>query len=381
MGGHALKNVLISRIELAQYNKVKLDLIEKLGLILKLEFLIDVPNKTNFGDIDILYQNINEVNIKQILREIYNPIEIVSNGDVCSFSYQINDNGDIKYFQVDLIKCINFEMSKFYFSYGDLGGIIGRMTQYIGLKFGSLGLWICPNSQTINNFLHLEQNYKLKINLETILKNQLKDKSNYNMIINAQYSNIDLTSSPQIICEYLNLDWEEWENGFVSTEQIFKWIIKSKYFNLDQFRAMDYSYRQRAKKRPMFQDFLQYIFRDESEFTIENCNSKKYFNTNLQLESIEYFTKSKELENMIIQITYNLIRKYKFNGFKLIELGIIDKQIPICIKEFKKKLGFDNNTNNFDEFNNWLDLNDATTIDNTLRDFVNQYLKTNVFHT
>ena len=64
MGGHAFKNVLVSRIELAQYNKVKLDLIEKLGLILKLEFLIDVPNKTNFGDIDILYQNINEVNIK-----------------------------------------------------------------------------------------------------------------------------------------------------------------------------------------------------------------------------------------------------------------------------------------------------------------------------
>jgi len=48
----------------------------------------------------------------------------------------------------------------------------------------------------------------------------------------------------------------------------------------------------------------------------------------------------------------NLVRKHKFNGNKLIKLAIIDKQIPICIKEFKKKLGFGTNSNSVNEFNN-----------------------------
>jgi hypothetical protein len=119
MGGHALKKVLASRIGLLQYNVVKSKLHEQLSSKIVLEFLIDVPNKIDFGDIDILCQATNNIDIVNIIKETFNTVEIVSNGDVCSFSYQIND-GEIKYFQVDLIKSDNLKMSKFYFSYGDL---------------------------------------------------------------------------------------------------------------------------------------------------------------------------------------------------------------------------------------------------------------------
>ena len=229
-------------------------------------------------------------------------------------------------------------MSKFYFSYGDLGGIIGRIAQYIGLKYGSAGLWICPNSQTIGEFLHLEQNLEFTNNLKTQLKTQLNcDDVDLDTIVKAQYSNIVLTSNPQIICEYLGLDYS-------------KWIVESKFFNSTQFKVLNCADRQRANKRPMYQDFLQYIFKDEPNFIIEkansNVNSKANSNANsnanskinLQLDTLEHFTKLKELEDMIIKVMVNLVRKHKFNGNKLIKLGIIDKQIPICIKEFKKSL-------------------------------------------
>lgn len=381
MGGHALKKVNASRIGLLQYNELKIDLYKQLSSKLELEFLIDVPNKIDFGDIDILYKSKNNFfNIIDIIKQSFNPIEIVPNGDVCSFAYQITSNdGEIKYFQVDLIKSTNLEMSKFYFSYGDLGGIIGRIAQYIGLKYGSAGLWVCPNSQTIGEFLNLEQNVKLVNNLKTQLKTQLNyDDVDLDTIVKAQYSNIVLTSSPQIICEYLGLDYTKWAFGFKSKDDIYEWIVGSKFFNPNQFKVLDCAGRQRANKRPMYQDFLLHIFKDEPNFTIEKANTNKYSNVNLQLEAIEQFYKLKKLEDMIIQVVDNLVRKHKFNGGKLIQLGIVDKQIPICIKEFKKKLGFDSNSTSANEFNNWLDLNDLTTIDNILKDFVNEYKQTYV---
>ena len=132
MGGHALKKVIASRINLIEYNKVKLDLAEKFQNLLDIKFVIDVPNKQDFGDIDVLYslESSDLIDIISLIKKLFNPIEIVPNGPILSFSYSVintNDNSiaSEKYFQVDLIYCKNIEMGKFYFSYGDLGGIIG----------------------------------------------------------------------------------------------------------------------------------------------------------------------------------------------------------------------------------------------------------------
>jgi len=361
MGGNALKKVNTSRINLETYNDIKLDLNKKLGNKLCMEFIIDVPNKMDFGDIDILYLIDNEININNLIKEIYEPEEIVLNGDVCSFSYKYILNDEIKYFQVDLIKCNNLEMSRFYFSYGDLGGIIGRITQYIELKLGSTGLWVCPNSKTIEKYLNKEN---LKFGLEKI-------NLEYEFIINAQYDKIFLTTKPNIICEYLGLDWNKWVNCFESKEKIFEWIIESKYFNLNSFRVMNYEHRHRATKRPMYKEFLEYIFIDESNFSIEKSNSIKYYNFNLQLDSIEHFNKQNELKSIINNTYENFVRKNKFNGKKFIDLGIKDKEIGIYIKEFKKKILSEYGI----EFQLWIDNNNFETIDNILNDFVSKRLK------
>jgi len=39
-----------------------------------MEFLIDVPNKTDFGDIDILYLANYKIDIGQLVKQIFNPI-------------------------------------------------------------------------------------------------------------------------------------------------------------------------------------------------------------------------------------------------------------------------------------------------------------------
>jgi len=175
-------------------------------------------------------------------------------------------------------------MSRFYFSYGDLGGILGRIAQYIGLKFGSIGLWICPKSETISKFLNLEQNFYFKKNLLNKLKSNDFELSS---ITNAQYTDIILTAKPNVICEYLDFDLTIWTNGFNSKEKILEWICRSKYFNSDIFRVMSYEHRHKANKRLMYQEFINYISKNESlnkigeEFTIEKGDSVNYININI----------------------------------------------------------------------------------------------------
>lgn len=372
MGGHALKKVKASRIDINTYNEIKLDLSKKFSSTLCMEFLIDMPNKTDFGDIDILYLANSQIDIIQLIKQTYNPIEIVLNGDVCSFAYQIILNNETKYFQVDLIKCENLEMSRFYFSYGDLGGILGRIAQHIGLKFGSKGLWVCLKSETIYNFLDLDENIDFKKNL---IKELESNNVEISSITNAQHNDIILTTKPEDICKYLDLDLVVWTNGFNSKDKIFKWICKSKYFNIDIFRAMNYEHRNRISKRQMYQDFIQYIlgFDNETEykFIIEKGNSINCYNINLQLETLEYFNKFELLKKSINLVCTDLIRKKKFNGKKFLDLGIIDRQIAICMKEFKKKIEFENEL----LFQNWIDNNDYETIDLSIHNFVSKYEK------
>jgi hypothetical protein len=367
MGGNALNKVIASRINLEQYEKIKKDLESKLNQFIQLEFTIDVPGKVDFGDIDILYmfknnndnqdikrdnQDIKQDNqdIVKLIEQIYSPIEIVPNGPVCSFAYYL-DTID-KYFQVDLIKVNNLPMSRFYFSYGDLGGIIGRITQHKCITFGSDGLRISPNQETISKFLSLG---KLKLDLQ-ITQEQ---------ITQSILPNIILTNKPDEICTFIDLDWNKWVGGFDSKQEIFEWIRNSKWFNLDSFRALNCEHRRRANSRPMYQEFLKFIFADEPEFTIEKSNSLKY--VNMQLESLDWFGKTHILVEEILEVQVRLLRKNKFSGKKFLDLGIGSKQIKKYLEDFKSYVESESKTN----FEIWLDTNEPELIDKTIGEFLN----------
>lgn len=95
-----------------------------------------MSNKDSFGYLDVLYLCDSKINTRELVTNLFNPTEIVTNGDVMSFDY---DN-----FQIDFIVCNTCETlnsSQFYFSNSDLWAIIGRIVNYYGIKFGHYGLW------------------------------------------------------------------------------------------------------------------------------------------------------------------------------------------------------------------------------------------------
>ena len=109
--------------------------------------------------------------------------------------------------QVDFIKCKNLINSKYYYSYGDVGLIIGQIVNYYGLKFGHDGLFIKLTSK------HIGYN------------DDIADK-------------LELSCDFESICKFFDLDFILWGN-FTSENQIFNWFSKSKYFTKNIFTNMN----------------------------------------------------------------------------------------------------------------------------------------------
>ena len=333
MGGNALKNVITVRKNKNEYDNIKTYILNESSKYIICENVIELPNKESFGDLDILYINNPEINIRELVIKLFNPNEIVINGDVMSFDY---DN-----FQIDFIKCKskeNLEMAKFYFSNGDMGSIIGRIINYYGLKFGNSGLWLNLIEDTFSN----ENN----INATKI------------------FGRIDLTNKPMEICKFLNLDYNKWFNGFKDKKEIFDWIISCKYYKREIFFSLNYEHRQRMYIRPFYKEFLEYI--NVSVHDIIKVNSfDSEIKINIQNEVIKYFAKEDELQKIIELNKLHEIRKNKFNGKILIDLGIKDKKIGKIISEFKI---FINNKYN-KSFEEWIDDNNKEFIFHEIKSF------------
>jgi hypothetical protein len=216
MGGNALA-VQCIRANREVYEAVKTDVIARLRSYLDLYPIPEAPEKSDFGDLDILYTLDEVKDVTEIVRTVFNPAEIKRNGTVNSFSYKL-DTGE--YFQVDLIFTTNPTMSLFYFSYGDYGSIVGRMVKPLGLSFGEAGLWTTYQGERIV-----------------------------------------LSTEPATIADYLNLNYDEWKSGFPTKVALFEHLVRCKFFTPAVFRSenLNHQYNKRTKKRKLFVEFQAYV--------------------------------------------------------------------------------------------------------------------------
>lgn len=317
MGGKALKNVKCVRVNANIYNTIKSTVLVKLQIYNNFIPIIETPEKETFGDLDLLYETKENQNIYNIVNEIFAPKEIIRNGDVISFSIQINE---IDYFQIDLIKVSNIEMAQFYFGYGDIGNIIGFIAKKNHLTFGQEGLWITHECHKII-----------------------------------------LSKNPNEICMFLGLDYNEWLHGFENKIQIFEWIIKSKYFNKQYFTQDNYNNKQKHRlvTRPFVVEFIDYL-------DLENKVSQENHGSQLITDNIEYikiFNKQIEKEIIDGKIQITKLHQEKFSG--RIFLQYTDaKNINKYKEEFKKYISANQ------DFDNYLMENEIEYIESQIKDFI-----------
>jgi len=298
MGGNALKNTRLERKNLVDYNRIKATILETLKLHIKCEIIEEAPEKDSFGDLDVLYVSNKDINIKELVITLFNPNEIVKNGDVISFDYDA--------FQIDMIKatCEDFESKKFYFGYGDLGCILGKMVNFYKLKFGCQGLWI---------------NIEKTIDGEPLGLTRDVGKD------------FILTTKPTEFCNFFDLDYSKRREGFNTQKEMFDWICSSKYFIKGIFQIENMADRDRMETRKVYQNFMSYIWKDK----IDTTKPKRIY---LQKYALQYFNKQKEFDNLIKQVKVLEERKAKYNGKIFIEFGLSGKIIPVKMKEFENMI-------------------------------------------
>jgi hypothetical protein len=143
MGGHALSPGLTERKDLHDYLRIKQLVLDKLlevnSQIIQIGTVIEVPEKVEFGDLDLIYyrlENISEIDVKSLIQKAFEPNEIFQCGNVTSF--------DFEHFQIDFIECdeSTFELTRFCLSYGDRGMILGQIARWNGFSLGFQGLVI-----------------------------------------------------------------------------------------------------------------------------------------------------------------------------------------------------------------------------------------------
>lgn len=226
MGGNALKFYETRRYGSTEY----FALIKELDSVFKKLNFDAIPikaysEKESFGDLDLIVDSsklstdwLEKLKVELSLEDN----QIFKNSNTVSIGY--------KNFQIDLIVTPHDEVqsSLNYFSYNDLGNLIGRLSHKLGLKYGhkGLSLVIRPNE-----------------NNSHILDEIILDRSNKKLL------------------DILGLDYQKFQTGSSTLEDIFKYVASSRFFDPDIFLLdnKNATSKVRDKKRHTYMAFLKWI--------------------------------------------------------------------------------------------------------------------------
>lgn len=320
MGGNALKRKSI-RLSKKDYLILTEEVIQKLNSLgLSPTTIPSVKDKEDFGDLDILLPKPKLHNLNTQLKVTFGSKEVVNNKDVISFEY--------KDFQVDLIhvSTADLQSAKIYYSYNDLGMLIGMIAKTLDCKYGHNGLFY--------EFHSCNRSYK---------------------------HTFPIPASPRSIFNLFDLDYDTFLSGFESIEDVFKFVCSSKFFSKSSFLSdkKNHKKRKRAAKRKTWIQFLDYIKDLPDNNVTLPSNTLDYVSSFFPEANLKERVNN-EL-NRIDELNYV---KSKFNGFLVSELTNLEgKELGKFIASFKE---------NYKDFNDFILNTDQYFINKAIRSHFEQ---------
>lgn len=302
MGGLALKNTKTRRYERKEFDVISVELIDMLKKDFKrVAMPLFYKNKQSFGDADLIVSMEDfKTDMRAYITHTFHPNEIFHNGNCWSFDY--------KELQVDLITLApeHFDSNEMYLSYNDLGNYIGKIAHGFGLKYGQEGLFYDHYFKGTNiGRIYISKDY------ESIFK-------------------------------FFDLSYARWKEGFNELEDIFVFVVASKYFNWEylQLENNNRINRERDIKRKSYMSFLEWIDKNAKD------DAHKYpYNTDksVYIDMIDEGFPEAQLDLAIKSLEYNhcksLYIKAKFNGGEVMRrYGLKGKELGDTLNAFKEEI-------------------------------------------
>jgi hypothetical protein len=222
MGGNALKNVAIRRYKRDEYLVLEREVLDKLTALFNPRAIAPIEayaTKESFGDMDILILSDDLPNDWHLaVADVLMSKQVEKNGNVCSFEH--------REFQIDVIATplAEFNTSRHYFAFNDLGNLLGRIAHSMGLKLGHDGL-----------------SYNWRV--ETY-----------------QFRNVVVSTDWDQILAVLGYNPEVYRAGFQTLESIFEFVVSGTFFNPEIYllHNRNNASRVRDAKRKSYTEFLAY---------------------------------------------------------------------------------------------------------------------------
>lgn len=308
MGGNALKYLGIetTRVSTNDFNRIGKHFQKLLKDKLDLDTYIvkSYHKKQTHGDLDLLLKVDHEfhnkgINIKKWIEENVDTKGIHNNGGVYSFEFEN--------FQIDFIpvKESNWEVCKFFFDYSPGGNLLGKIAHKFGCKYG------------FNGLVYPFRNFNGRVSKDIVL-----------------------SKDPKKIFEFLDVDYDKYLKGFDTENEIFQWIIDSKYFSSYNFQwdNLNHIDRKRNLKRPDYNRFLNYINENNIEGDY-NFNKNKEDYLPLLNEFFSEVNLLHQFEKLKEDDERNKLVSEKFNGRKIMERhpNLKGKDLGNAITNFKSK--------------------------------------------
>ena len=240
MGGNALKDVSTRRMtkaEMEATNRVIQDSVVSAWGV-RCAVVPSYGSKMDFGDLDVLVASggltpdqRSPEGIQEWAKQ-HNARSFSFNDNVVSFDFRASPQ-DHSGFQVDLIFTPDkdFDAALDYFSFNDLGNLIGRLAHKMGFSYGHRGM-VYPWRTGDHVFRTL-----------TVTQDMSAAKS------------------------FLGLDPKRYAEGFETPEDMFRYVMSSRFFTPEIFllENRNHTSRTRDRKRAMYRGFLEYIAKTPTE--------------------------------------------------------------------------------------------------------------------
>ena len=308
MGGKALNKygVTTERKSTEDFWRIANKIQEQIGFDLGLltQVVQCYRNKDSHGDLDLLICiDIDDNNIKwrEYINSKFKPKAIHNNGGVYSFDY---DN-----FQIDfiLVKKSKWNTAIVYMGMDPLGNIMGKTYHKFNLSYGWDGLF-----------------YKFR---------------NFN---GSLAENILISNDPRKIFEFGDYDYDRYLDGFDYIEEIFQFVMRSRYFDNEMFRFENLKHidKKRNRKRGSYHEFLKFLE--------ENNIERKYpfhKDKDLYLPIIDEFFPEADLMGRLYELASidreNKILSQKFNGDMVMSWipNLMGKELGAAMTKFRTALG------------------------------------------
>ncbi|KAF5389273.1 hypothetical protein D9757_003542 [Collybiopsis confluens] len=183
------------------------------------------------------------------------------------------ESGEI-FYQVDVHVCADkddWDRVVYFHSYGDLGMIQGLVTRNVGLVLGVNGL-------------------------------KYPNPPHPTLILNQDFDRISI---------FFGWSSERRNAGFTSRQQIFEWVIESRFFDPKSFRTSGQGISRVKAQRTMYSDFVVWV-NARSEST--DMEEVKHRQERVRKEALIEFGRLEEVENYMREFEARKILKTTFNG-------------------------------------------------------------------